>query len=90
MSSVDDEDRETQPGAAFSTGGGDVNVWVDGRIVGGWAQRKTGEVVFQLLDDIGAERHRMVEEGAAQLQALLGDLRLTPRFPAAVDRALAG
>lgn len=32
MSEVGDEDRETQPGAAFSTGGGAVNVWVDGRI----------------------------------------------------------
>lgn len=32
MSSMEDEDRETQPGAAFSTGRGDVNVWVDGRI----------------------------------------------------------
>lgn len=65
-----------------------ATVWVDGRIVGGWAQRKTGEVVFQLLDDIGAERRRMVEEGAAQLETLLGDLRITPRFPAPVDRAL--
>ena len=28
-------------------------VWVDGRIVGGWAQRATGEVVYELLEDVG-------------------------------------
>ena len=39
-----------------TNGNGGPTVWVDGRIVGGWAQRKTGEVVFQLLEDIGAER----------------------------------
>ncbi len=39
-----------------TNGNGGPTVWVDGRIVGGWAQRKTGEVVFRLLEDIGAER----------------------------------
>ncbi|MGH8776787.1 MAG: winged helix DNA-binding domain-containing protein, partial [Jiangellaceae bacterium] len=30
-------------------------VWSDGRIVGGWAQRADGEVVYRLLEDVGAE-----------------------------------
>ena len=30
-------------------------VWVDGRVAGGWAQRADGEVVFRLLQDVGAE-----------------------------------
>ncbi len=29
--------------------------WWDGRIVGGWAQRKDGEIAVRLLEDIGAE-----------------------------------
>src|SRR5579859_1444520 len=30
-------------------------VWWDGRVVGGWAQRKDGEIVFRLLEDVGAD-----------------------------------
>ena len=30
-------------------------VWYDGRIVGGWAQRADGEIVYRLLEDIGSE-----------------------------------
>ena len=48
-----------------TNGNGGPTVWVDGRIVGGWAQRKTGEVVFRLLEDIGAERAEQVAQQAA-------------------------
>ncbi len=30
-------------------------VWVDGRVVGGWAQTKSGEVVSRLLEDVGSD-----------------------------------
>ena len=50
--------RPQGAGLRHRTGNGGPTVWVDGRIVGGWAQRKTGEVVFRLLEDIGAERSR--------------------------------
>jgi hypothetical protein len=30
-------------------GNGGPTVWFDGRIIGGWALRKTGEVAFRLL-----------------------------------------
>ena len=63
-------------------------VWMDGRIVGGWAQRKDGEVVTKLLEDVGRERSAEVDEAAARLQATLGDIRVTPRFPAPLDKAL--
>jgi hypothetical protein len=63
-------------------------VWSDGRVVGGWAQRKTGEVVFRLLDDIGAERTAAVETEAGRLEAALGSLRLIPRFRSPLDREL--
>ena len=36
-------------------------IWLDGRIVGGWAIRDAGEVVTGLLEDVGREaetRHR--------------------------------
>jgi len=54
-------------------------VWWDGRVVGGWAQRKDGEIVFRLLEDVGADAARAVEAEAARLATWLGDVRLTPR-----------
>jgi len=64
-------------------------VWADGRIVGGWAQRKgTGEVVVRMLEDVGAETERAVAEEAARLQAWIGDVRVTPRFRTPLEREL--
>jgi hypothetical protein len=54
-------------------------VWADGRMVGGWAQRDDGEVVVRLLDDVGAEPTSRIEERAAALTAMLGDVRLKAR-----------
>jgi hypothetical protein len=63
-------------------------IWVDGRIAGGWAHLKTGEVVFHLLEDVGTERAGMVEETAVALQEQLGPDRILPRFPSPLDRHL--
>ena len=38
------------------TGNIGPTVWWAGRVVGGWAQRASGEVVYRLLEDIGAGR----------------------------------
>jgi hypothetical protein len=63
-------------------------VWVDGHVVGGWAQRKDGEVVVQLLEDVGREREQLVGRAVRSLQGSLGDLRVTPRFPTPLDKQL--
>ncbi|HEX4364723.1 MAG TPA: winged helix DNA-binding domain-containing protein [Solirubrobacteraceae bacterium] len=66
-------------------------VWCDGRIVGAWAQRKDGgEVVFRLLEDIGAAAEQAVAEEAARLTDWIGDVRVTPRFRTPLERELAG
>ena len=54
-------------------------VWLDGRVVGGWAQRKDGEIVFRFLEDVGAEAARAVEAEAVRLASWLGSVRVTPR-----------
>jgi hypothetical protein len=64
-------------------------VWWDGRIVGGWSQRREGEVVFRLLEDIGVEATAAVAQEAARLQAWLGDVRISPGFLPPFQRALA-
>lgn len=61
---------------------------MDGRIVGGWAQRKSGEVVVRLLEDLGWERAAEVAGAAARRQDQLGDIRVVPRFPTPTDKAL--
>jgi hypothetical protein len=65
-------------------------VWVDGRVVGGWAQRRSGEVVHHLLADVGREATDAVERAAADLEAWLGDVRITPRFPTPLQKKLTG
>ncbi len=54
-------------------------IWSDGRIVGGWAQRKDGDVVTRLLEDVGAEQREQIAAEAARLQAWLGPVRVTAR-----------
>ena len=65
-------------------------IWVDGRVVGGWAQRKSGEVVHRLLEDVGAEAADAVSAGASDLESWLGDIRITPRFPTPLQKQLVG
>lgn len=65
-------------------------VWCEGRVVGGWAQRRSGEVVHRLLEDVGAEVEDAVAAEASRLGGWLGDVRVTPRFPAPLQRELVG
>jgi Winged helix DNA-binding domain len=63
-------------------------VWRNGRIVGGWAQRKSGEIVFLLLEDVGSEAEAAIEAEAARLADLVGPARVTARFPTPLEREL--
>ena len=63
-------------------------IWWDGRIVGGWAQRKDGEITFRLLEDTGADAVAAISAEANRLQAWLGPVRITPRFRTPLEREL--
>ena len=63
-------------------------IWLDGRVVGGWAQRRSGEVVHRLLEDVGAETAAAVAVTAADLEQWLGEVRITPRFPTPLQKSL--
>ena len=65
-------------------------MWADGRIVGGWAQRRTGEVVHRLVEGTGGETASTVAQAAAELEAWLGPMRITPRFPTPLQKELSG
>jgi len=64
-------------------------VWWDGRVVGGWSQRKDGEVVWELLEDVGTDAVTAVGAEAARLEAWLGDVRVSPGFLPPFQRSLA-
>jgi hypothetical protein len=71
-----------------SNGNAGPTVWCDGRVVGGWAQRRTGEVVTELLDDVGRARRAVIDRKAAELEEWIGDLRVTPRFRTPLERLI--
>jgi hypothetical protein len=71
-----------------TNGNAGPTVWWDGRIVGGWTQRKDGEVVIRLLEDVGADASAAVAAEAARLQEWIGPVRVTPRFRTPLERAL--
>jgi hypothetical protein len=63
-------------------------VWWDGRVVGGWASRKDGEIAVRLLEEVGAEGAAAVEAAAGRLADWLGPVRVTPRFRTPLEREL--
>ena len=76
-------------GALFDrTGNAGPTVWLSGRVVGGWAQRRDGEVVVRLLEDVGRLGEDLIAERAAGLRDWLGDRLVTPRFRTPTERDL--
>lgn len=66
-------------------------IWVDGRIVGGWAQRPDGDIALRLLEDVGSAAREAIESAAGRLQAWLGPERFRTVFssPLEVDLRVA-
>jgi hypothetical protein len=54
-------------------------VWHDGRIVGAWTRRPSGEIAYALLEDVGAAAGALLDAEAEALAARLGDVKLAPR-----------
>ncbi len=73
-----------------TSGNAGPTVWWDGRIVGGWRQSDSGEVVLQMLEDIDPEGLRALEREAASLTEWFGGTRVLPRFPSPLSKAQAG
>ena len=63
-------------------------IWWCGRVVGGWGQQPDGSVVYRLTEDLGSDGDTQVSERARTLEAWLGGVRVTPRFPTPLFRDL--
>jgi Winged helix DNA-binding domain len=71
-----------------TNGNAGPTIWVDGRIVGGWAHRRSGEVVPMLLEDIGTDTRRRIEAEAGRLETWLGPARVSGSFPTPLETDL--
>ncbi|MFD4656548.1 winged helix DNA-binding domain-containing protein [Kitasatospora sp. NPDC058444] len=79
---------EDVPALFDRAGNAGPTVWWCGEVVGGWAQRADGGLVWRLFRDVGAEAERAVEAEAERLAGWLGEVRVTPRFRTPLEREL--
>lgn len=63
-------------------------IWLNGRIVGGWAQRADGEIALRLLEDAGAEQKKLIDAEAERVGTWLAGVRVIPRFRTPTEREL--
>ncbi|POX57781.1 hypothetical protein C3492_41710 [Streptomyces sp. Ru62] len=64
-------------------------VWWNGRVVGGWAQRADGEIVWRIPEEgVRREAAAEVTAEAERLRDWLGAARVTPRFRTPLEREL--
>jgi hypothetical protein len=61
------------------TGNVGPTLWWDGRIVGGWAQDRDGQIVCRFLEDAGSDAAAAADAAARRMAATLGGVRLTAR-----------
>jgi hypothetical protein len=80
---------EHGPALFDRNGNAGPTVWVDGRIVGGWAQNRAGRIVTRLLEDVGAETADAVEAEADRLEGWLDGFLFKPRFRGPLEKELA-
>lgn len=70
------------------SGNAGPTVWVDGQVVGGWVQRKSGEVAYRLLTDVAKSRATQIEAEAERVRDLIGEARVNVRFAAPMQNEL--
>jgi hypothetical protein len=63
-------------------------IWIDGKVVGGWAQRPDGEIIFDLHRQLSRKQRTMLEEAASRLVGFVGETRFRVRFPSPNQKRL--
>lgn len=63
------------------------SIWVDGRIVGGWAVTPRGDVVTELFENVASAD---ITAEAGRLTDLLGSTPVVPTFPTPLEKRLRG
>jgi len=63
-------------------------IWWNGQVVGGWAQRKSGEIAVRLLEVLPRAARERVDAEAEALERWLGAVRVMPRFRTPLEREI--
>jgi hypothetical protein len=71
-----------------TNGNAGPTIWLNGQVVGGWAQRADSEIATRLLEDVGADAVKLIEAETARVGAWLATVRVTPRFRTPTEREL--
>ena len=71
-----------------TNGNAGPTAWWDGRVVGGWYQDADGRMQLQLLEDPGRDARKALARKADDLTDWLGGVRIRPRFPSPLSKAL--
>ena len=73
-----------------NAGNGGPSLWVDGRVVGAWAQTKDGTIHTHYFERVAAARRREIDQRISELKSWIGDTRFTVRFPGDIHARLLG
>lgn len=74
---------------AFDTNGNaGPTIWVDGQVVGAWAQRGDGTIALHWFRDVPRVRQGEVAKRAEQMREWVGDTRYSVRFPGRIHPRL--
>ena len=73
-----------------SAGNGGPSLWVDGRVVGAWAQTRDGTIHTHYFERVAAARRREIDQRINELKSWIGDTRFTVRFPGEIHARLLG
>ncbi|MGW7340823.1 winged helix DNA-binding domain-containing protein [Streptomyces sp. NPDC054808] len=81
---------ELRPALFDRSGNVGPTVWWNGRVIGGWAQRPDGEIVWRLLDaeGVGRDAETAIGAEAERLASWVATTRVTPRFRTPLEREL--
>lgn len=60
-------------------------LWVDGRVVGAWAQHRDGRLLTHWFEPVPAERREQLAGRLAVLAEVLGETRFSVRFPGRIQ-----
>ncbi len=63
-------------------------IWVDGQVVGAWAQAKDGQIRTHWFVPVPSARRERVLQRAEELRSWLGSIRFSVRFPGRVNASL--